>query len=81
MMTRSIYRRPLAGSPLKPLKGEFTEPELRDFFGAELADRLLAGEVVPVGDYTAVDLVAFYEACCEAADDVRCQRVTEGGAI
>jgi hypothetical protein len=81
MQTRLIYRRPVAGSPLKPLLGEFTEAELRAFVGEQMADRLLAGEVAPVGDYTAVDLVAFYEACADAATETRCIRMAEGAAV
>lgn len=81
MNTRLIYRRPAAGSTLKPLLGEFTEAELRAFVGERMAGLLLAGEVVPVGDYTAVDLVAFYEACCEANAEAHRQAEAEGFAV
>ena len=63
MQTRLIYRSPPEGSVLRGLLTEQTPQELAAWVGDDIAAQLAAGEVVQVGDYAAVDLVAFYQAC------------------
>lgn len=60
-MNRLIYRRPMPGSALSPILTERSEAELREWLGNDITDRLLFGDTVEIGDYTAVDLVAFFE--------------------
>jgi hypothetical protein len=71
MKTCLIYRRPLPGSAAKPILTEMTEAELVAFVGQGMALQLARGEVVTVGNYTAVDLVAFFESCSLAGDETR----------
>lgn len=63
MQTRLIYRSPPEGSALRGLLTEKTPQELAAWVGDDIAAQLAAGEVVQVGEYAAVDLVAFYQAC------------------
>ncbi|MGL5736326.1 MAG: hypothetical protein ACRCYS_15790 [Beijerinckiaceae bacterium] len=66
MIRRLIYRRPLpAHSHLSALCTEFSPAELLELFGRDNTDRMARGDVIIIGNYAAVDLVAFFEACCD----------------
>ena len=68
MHTRLIYHRPLPGSALTPILTEMSQAELVNFVGPDLAQQLLDGDVLHIGDYAVGDLVAFFNACAEDLD-------------
>lgn len=70
-MSRLIYRHPTPGYEGKRATVEYSDAEFAASWGSEAAATLDAGQPYVMGPVTVVDLVAFYNATCDASRTAR----------